>query len=85
MGYWSASPELAVEVRSPDDRWKDIDQKVAEYLNAGVLTVAVVDPESQRVHLFSTDRESVVLDASDVMTLPEILPGLAVPVSQLFE
>lgn len=84
-GYWSASPELAIEVRSPDDRWKDIHQKTAEYLNADVLTVAVIDPESQRVHLFFADRASVVLNASDVLTVSDILPGFAVPVNHLFE
>ena len=27
-GYWTASPELVIEIRSGDDRWKDIHQKV---------------------------------------------------------
>ena len=41
--YWPASPELVIQVRSKTDRWKDVLQKVAEYLNADVLTVAVID------------------------------------------
>ena len=32
-GYLTAVPDLIVEVRSPDDRWKDILTKVAEYLS----------------------------------------------------
>lgn len=84
-GYWPASPELVVEVRSHDDRWKDILRKVAEYLSAGVLTVVVADPETQRVHLFSADRETTVLDADDILTFPDILPEFNVPVKRLFE
>src|SRR5690242_18336952 len=38
-GYPKVPPELVFEVRSPDDRWKNILTKVAEYLQAGVLTV----------------------------------------------
>ena len=82
---WPASPELAVEVRSPDDRWKDLLQKIAEYLNANVTAVAVIDPESRRVYLYSADRESIVLNDSDQLTFPDVLPNFSVPVDQLFD
>ena len=84
-GYWPVTPELVIEVRSPDDRWKDVVHKAAEYLDANVLTVAVIDPVPQRVHLFSADRESTVLNAGDMLTFPDVLPGFEVPVSRLFE
>lgn len=84
-GYWPASPELVVEIRSEHDRWKDIHQKVGEYLTADVLVVVLVDPESKRVHLFSADRETVVLNVGDQLTLPELLPGFEVEVGRLFE
>lgn len=84
-GNWPATPELAVEVLSPDDRWKDVLHKVAEFLDADVLAVAVVDPVPRRVHLFSADRESTVLNADDLLTFPDILPGFEVSVSRLFE
>lgn len=83
-GYWPASPELVIEIRSETDRWKDILQKVAEYLSANVLTVAVIDPGRQQVHLYS-DRETAVLNASDLLTFPDILPGFKVAVGSLFE
>lgn len=84
-GYWPAAPELVVEIRSPDDRWKDIVRKAGEYLAAGVLTVAFADPQTQRVHLFSADQETTVLKPDDEFTFPDILPGFAVPVKKLFE
>jgi Uma2 family endonuclease len=84
QGYWPASPELVVEVRSESDRWKDILQKAAEYLIANVLTVAVVDPARQQVHLFS-DKETLVLNATDLLSFPDMLPGFQVIVGRLFE
>jgi len=83
-GYWPASPELVVEICSESDRWKDILQKVAEYLSANVLTVAVVAPVRQQVHLYS-DKETTVLNATDLLTFPEVLPGFEVVVGRLFE
>jgi Uma2 family endonuclease len=83
-GYWPASPELVIEIRSESDRWKDILQKVAEYLSANVLSVDVIDPARQQVHLFS-DTETTVLNATDLLTFPEVLPGFEVVVGRLFE
>jgi Uma2 family endonuclease len=83
-GYWAA-PELAVEVRSDDDRWKDIHHKIGEYLDAGVLTVVVVDPAVQTVHVFSADRPVETLHVDDDLSLEDILPGFRVAVKKLFE
>lgn len=83
--YWPASPELVIEIRSKSDRWKDILAKVAEYLNANVLAVVVVDPASKRAHLYSADNETIVLNAEDTLTIPEALPGFEILVGRLFE
>jgi Uma2 family endonuclease len=83
-GYWPA-PELAVEVKSRDDRWKTIHKKVAEYLDVGVLTVVVIDPEKQLIHVTTPDHETETLKLGDTLTLPESLPGFSVPVREIFE
>jgi Uma2 family endonuclease len=84
-GYWPASPELVVEIRSPGDRWKDTLQKVAEYLQADVLTVLVVDPELRHVNVYSANSEPQTLTDRDELRLPDVLPGFEVPVNELFE
>src|SRR5690348_12208093 len=50
-GYLPVVPELVFEVRSPSDRWSEILTKVAEYLEAGVGTVCVLDPQTETAHL----------------------------------
>jgi Uma2 family endonuclease len=74
-----------LEIRSEDDRWKDIIQKVGEYLGANVLTVVVIDPMSQRVHVYSADNESTILNSTDSLTFPDVLPGFEIVVGRLFE
>ena len=54
-GYGPEVPELIVEVRSADDRWSKLHAKITEYLNAGVITVVVLDPGSNKAHVFSAD------------------------------
>lgn len=83
-GYWPA-PELAVEIRSTDDRWKTLVKKAGEYLEAGVLNVVIIEPEKQTVHVYSPDRETEILTVEQTLTLPESLPGFSVPVCEIFE
>lgn len=83
--YWPASPELVFEIRCPGDRNKDVIQKVADYLNADVLTVVVIDPEKKRVEVYSADQAPLILNVGGVLSIPDVLPGFEVPVQRLFE
>jgi Uma2 family endonuclease len=85
QSYGPEVPELVVEVRSPSDRWPKVLAKVAEYLEAGVLVVIVLDDESRTAILYFADRASVTLKIDDELMVPEILPGFAVAVQRFFE
>jgi len=79
------APELVFEVRSPSDQWRELHIKVAEYLQAGVLSVCVLDDDSRTMHAFYADREPQVLTADDDFTLPNILGDFRVRVQQILE
>jgi Uma2 family endonuclease len=83
--YGTEPPELVVEVRSPSDRWPKILAKVAEYLNAGVLAVVVLDDDSRTALLSMVDQPPRRLGPDDELAIPEILPGFAVSVRRFFE
>src|SRR5687768_17496546 len=83
--YPPVAPDLAVEVKSPDDRWPEIHRKVGEYLTAGVTVVCVVDYEERTVSLFYADKPAKTLPESDDLTLPEVLGDFRVPIRELFE
>ena len=78
------APDLAVEVRSPSDRYGDLLGKVALYLQAGVRVVWVVDPNSRTVTIFRPDANAVTLD--DTMTIDggEVLPDFSAPIADFF-
>jgi Uma2 family endonuclease len=83
-GYISGAPDLAVEVLSPSNRWTDIRRKIDQYFAAGARMVWIVDPQSKSVTVHpSADRSQTIghdasLDGGDV------LPGLRLPVAELF-
>jgi Uma2 family endonuclease len=84
-GYGPEVPELVVEVRSPGDRWKEIHEKVAEYLGAGVLVVVVLVPDSRSAHVFGAEEEPRKLGPEDELTVPGVLEGFGVRVERFFE
>jgi Uma2 family endonuclease len=84
-GYLAVVPDLAVEVKSPDDRWKNILTKVVEYLNAGVAVVCVLDPERSTINVYTPDQPEQLFTADATLTLPSVLPGFSVVVRRFFE
>src|SRR6516164_2607030 len=48
-GHARIAPELAVEVVSPNDLYEEVDEKVEEWLAAGVQLVWVVSPRLRTV------------------------------------
>jgi Uma2 family endonuclease len=84
-GYGPEVPELVVEVRSVNDRWREILVKVSEYLSAGVMVVVVLDPEAQIAHIFSADDPPRMLAADEELTLPSVLGEFRVRVGRFFE
>ena len=83
--YDVVPPELIVEVRSPSDRWPKVLAKVAEYLEAGVLAVLVLDDNSRSALLAMADQVPGRLGPDEELTIPEILPGFSVPIRRFFE
>jgi Uma2 family endonuclease len=84
-GYGPEVPELVVEVRSAHDVWREVLEKVAEYLRAGVLAVVVLDPEPQTAHVFSAVAPPMTLGPDDELVLPGILDGFLARVGRFFE
>ena len=78
-------PDLAIEVLSPYDRAADMHAKVADYLAAGTPLVWVVDPEARQVTAYRTLLEPGVLSGEDELAAEDILPGLRLPIEELFE
>ncbi len=83
-GFFALAPDLAVEVISPNDLWYEVDEKVAEYLRAGVREVWVVNPKQRTVQVRRPDRRDSTLAEDDRLTCEHLLPGFECAVSELF-
>ncbi len=84
-GFFRGHPDVAIEVRSPDERPSEMREKVAEYLSAGVSAVVVVEPDDRTVTCHRPGAETVALRADDALDLGDVIPGFACRVSEIFE
>lgn len=78
-------PRLAVEILSPSDKQEEVEQKIDDYLAAGVPQVWEVNPRRRTVTVYRPNQEPVLFNVNqDLIASPE-LPGFQVPVLSLFE
>lgn len=82
-GLLTVAPDLAVEVISPSNEAADIRLKIQQLLDAGTPLVWVVYPDLRIVDVH-TARGSFTLDEGDTLTGGDILPGLEIPVPDIF-
>ena len=78
------APDLVVEVLSPGDTRREIEEKVADWLEAGVRLVWVVRPSARTLAVHAPGAASVVLTPDDVLDGAEVLPGFSYNVRDLF-
>lgn len=77
-------PDLAVEVLSKGNTRGEMSRKLREYLLVGVSLIWFVDPRTRTIAVHTAPDEHVVLTEEDVLDGGNVLPGLRIPVKQLF-
>ncbi|MBM4058151.1 MAG: Uma2 family endonuclease [Planctomycetes bacterium] len=83
-GFVTVVPELVGEVVSPRDSFSDVEEKVLDWLSAGTRLVVVVDPATRTVHVHRPGGSVTVLREAEVLDAGDAVPGLVIPVSELF-
>ena len=81
--YVEGAPDLAVEIRSLEDRPKKVAEKVAEYLRTGAGLVWGVEPKRRVVTVHTPDGHTRLLRDGDTIDGGDVLPGFTAPVSEL--
>jgi Uma2 family endonuclease len=83
--FFPNAPDLAVEVLSPDDTWKSMEEKVRDYLSAQGRLVWVVSPTLEMVYVYAPGENVRGFGPRDDIDAGEVLPGFTAPVSAFFD
>jgi len=83
-GHCRVPPDLVAEVVSPGDEAYDVNEKVEDWLAAGVLQVWVVMPPARTVTIHRPDGRERILHEDDELTAEGLIPGFRCRVGDLF-
>ena len=78
------APTLAIEIRSLEDRTKDVLRKADEYLANGSKMVWVVDPQARHVMVLMGDRVPWIVEEGEELSGAPVWPDLKVDLSAAF-
>lgn len=79
------APDLAVEVLWPNDTVSAMRRKIRQYFAAGAQIVWVVYPETREVEVWrEAARPEIVLQETDLLEAPGLLPGFCLRIGTLF-
>ena len=83
-GPLTLAPDVCIEVVSPNDNAYDLSGKTEDYFRAGVALVLHVFPEERTVHVYRPDGTAAVLRDGQAFVAADVLPGLAIAVTDVF-
>lgn len=82
--YWPGSPDLAVEVISPNDTFHEVQEKTLEWIAAGAVAVLVLDPDERTATVYRAGGEAHVYGEGEALDLGDAVPGFSLSVAELF-
>ncbi len=79
-----AAPAFLIEVISPANAAGDVDKKLDEYFRAGVQTVWIVYPHTQRVYVYTGPKSVQICSDDDVCSAAPAVIGLQLTANEIF-
>ena len=84
-GYLSLAPDLIVEVVSPNDVFSDVEDKVAQWLNAGSQIVVIANPKDKTLRIYRDLTSIQVLKSGDQFESGAVCSNWIIKVDDVFE
>jgi Uma2 family endonuclease len=82
--FWAMPPDLVVEVLSPGDSRREVEEKIQTYLDTGVGSVWIIHLKKREVRIYRANRDVEVF-AETAELSDELLPDFQFPVSRIFD
>jgi Uma2 family endonuclease len=78
-------PDLAIEVVSPEDRVRDVYDRIGEYLQVGVPLVWVVDPEQRAAAVYRSVTDVRRVGSEDFLDGEAVVPGFRCRLAEVID
>jgi Uma2 family endonuclease len=79
------TPDLAVEIVSPNQFRPEMTSKASEYMKYGTKQVWLVFPKTQTIEVYTPDKAPIAYGIEDTLLGGDLLPGFTLDVAKVFE
>lgn len=76
-------PDFVVELRSPSDSLKDLQDKMHEYIENGARLGWLIDRKNKRVEIYRPGKDIEILDNPTSLSGEDVLPGFVLDLQQI--
>lgn len=82
--FWPIVPDLVVEIISPSDVRREVEEKIMDWLKAGVPLAWVVNPSQRSVTVYVPGAKPRILQSTGTLDGGDVLPGFTLPLGDIF-
>jgi Uma2 family endonuclease len=77
-------PDFVIELRSPSDNLKALQDKMQEYIENGASLGWLIDTETRQVLVFQPQQKLISLEQPEVMSADEVLKGFELDMQKIW-
>jgi Uma2 family endonuclease len=77
-------PDFVIELKSPNDKLSELQQKMSEYMSCGVRLGWLINPQDKQVEIYRQGQSKEVLDKPGSLSGEDVLTGLEVDLTDIF-
>ena len=77
-------PDFVIELRSESDTLKDLQAKMAEYIENGARLDWLIDPMKKQLHVYRPDSEPEILDQPRSVSGEDVLAGFVLDLTEIW-
>ncbi len=83
--FFQGAPDLAVEVLSPSNTRREVDERLSDYFSSGAQLAWVIDPELELVEICHSPTSRRLLGPAAMLEGEQLLPGFQYSIADLFK
>lgn len=83
--FFPGAPDLAVEILSPNNTRREIDERLKDFFESGAKLAWIIDPSAQRVEICHSLTQRKLVGSGGFLEGEDLLPGFRFPIADLFK
>ncbi len=83
-GFVPLCPDFVIELRSKTDQMRTLQDKMREYIENGTRLGWLIDPQNQKVEIYRSGQDIIVLDHPSQLSGEDVLPGFTLDIKRVW-